>query len=223
MKVIKGYGAPYASTRANINDLYVDLNTSDTYRCTNIKTIGEEWDFAICYAGTLSNMVHEWKLVDHVENINNQDKVITNNGTYTADEGYTGLGSITVDVTKDASAYGAGYTVNGVVSYPETTLVGYDQSTSNYVQIRLDSISSDDDYDYYLSSTGIACVINTSDDGTYTMSTPGIKYNFDKDTETSITVTLTIRVSKGTVYVKIGSGKYHAKVVWRHVTASALH
>ena len=30
--------------------------------------------------------------------INNQDKTITENGTYTADEGYTGLGTVTVDV-----------------------------------------------------------------------------------------------------------------------------
>lgn len=30
--------------------------------------------------------------------INNQDKTITENGTYTADEGFTGLGTVTVDV-----------------------------------------------------------------------------------------------------------------------------
>ena len=32
------------------------------------------------------------------EEINNQDKTITTNGTYTADEGYTGLGTVTVNV-----------------------------------------------------------------------------------------------------------------------------
>jgi hypothetical protein len=32
------------------------------------------------------------------ESINNQDKTITENGTYTADEGYTGLGTVSVDV-----------------------------------------------------------------------------------------------------------------------------
>ena len=37
--------------------------------------------------------------------INNQDKTITENGTYTADEGYTGLGTVTVDV--QASGGGA--------------------------------------------------------------------------------------------------------------------
>jgi hypothetical protein len=31
--------------------------------------------------------------------INNQDKTITENGTYTADEGYTGLGTVEVDVS----------------------------------------------------------------------------------------------------------------------------
>lgn len=35
------------------------------------------------------------------ESINNQDKTITENGTYTADEGYTGLGSVTVSVARD--------------------------------------------------------------------------------------------------------------------------
>ena len=33
-----------------------------------------------------------------LEQINNQDKEITTNGTYTADEGYTGLGTVTVNV-----------------------------------------------------------------------------------------------------------------------------
>ena len=32
--------------------------------------------------------------------INNQDLDITQNGTYTADEGYTGLGTVDVDVPK---------------------------------------------------------------------------------------------------------------------------
>ena len=33
--------------------------------------------------------------------INNQDKTITTNGTYTADEGYTGLGTVTVNVPQE--------------------------------------------------------------------------------------------------------------------------
>ena len=32
------------------------------------------------------------------DTINNQNKTITENGTYTADEGYTGLGEVIVDV-----------------------------------------------------------------------------------------------------------------------------
>lgn len=35
--------------------------------------------------------------------INNQDKTITENGTYTADSGYTGLGTVTVDVVPPPS------------------------------------------------------------------------------------------------------------------------
>lgn len=36
------------------------------------------------------------------EEINNQDKTITSNGTYTADEGYTGLGKVTVNVPQES-------------------------------------------------------------------------------------------------------------------------
>ena len=40
--------------------------------------------------------------------INNQDMVIKENGTYTADSGYTGLGTITVDVETGGSTGGTG-------------------------------------------------------------------------------------------------------------------
>lgn len=39
------------------------------------------------------------------EQINNQDKTITENGTYTADEGYTGLGTVTVNVPQKIRMY----------------------------------------------------------------------------------------------------------------------
>jgi hypothetical protein len=61
MKVIKGYGAPDASTMADVNDLYVDLNTNDVYRCTNIETIGEEWGDVTLYARGLDNTVYVWE------------------------------------------------------------------------------------------------------------------------------------------------------------------
>ena len=38
--------------------------------------------------------------------INNQNKTITENGTYTADEGYTGLGTVTVDVASGGGDVG---------------------------------------------------------------------------------------------------------------------
>ena len=38
--------------------------------------------------------------------INNQDKTITENGTYTADEGFTGLGTVIVDVLSQAGGGG---------------------------------------------------------------------------------------------------------------------
>ena len=54
--------------------------------------------------------------------INNQDKTITENGSYTADTGYTGLGTVTVNVP---SSGGVQYiprevTSDGVLQYPST-------------------------------------------------------------------------------------------------------
>lgn len=46
--------------------------------------------------------------------INNQNKEITENGTYTADEGYTGLGSVTVNV---AGSGGGSTTVEGIKQF----------------------------------------------------------------------------------------------------------
>lgn len=60
MEVIKGYGAPTAETIGDLNDLYVDLDTGDVYRCTNVTTIGEKWGDVTLYACTLDNTVYTW-------------------------------------------------------------------------------------------------------------------------------------------------------------------
>ena len=44
------------------------------------------------------------------ETINNQNKTITENGTYTADEGYTGLGEVVVDVAGGSQEIPSGFT-----------------------------------------------------------------------------------------------------------------
>ena len=78
-------------------------------------------------------------IVDHFDNLRtkivNQDKEITANGEYTADEGYTGLGKVTVDVKAEpVPKYGATVDTflgdvdeNGVLLAP-TTLVDLDFS-----------------------------------------------------------------------------------------------
>ena len=44
------------------------------------------------------------------QGVNNQDKTITENGVYTADEGYTGLGEVTVDVPQgEATRFGVNF------------------------------------------------------------------------------------------------------------------
>ena len=59
--------------------------------------------------------------------INNQDITITANGTYTADEGYTGIGTATVNVSGGGSKYGATIEIflgdvdaNGVLQNPSS-------------------------------------------------------------------------------------------------------
>ena len=42
--------------------------------------------------------VNNRRINGSAEMVNNQDKEVTENGTYTADEGYTGLGTVTVNV-----------------------------------------------------------------------------------------------------------------------------
>ena len=64
MKVIKGYGAPTVETIGEVNDFYVDLNTNNVYRCTSVRTIGEEWGDVTIYARTLDNTVYTWEASD---------------------------------------------------------------------------------------------------------------------------------------------------------------
>lgn len=61
MEVIKRWGAPDKETAGSINDLRVDLNTNDVYRCTGIKTGGEECGGAILYASGLGNTEYTWE------------------------------------------------------------------------------------------------------------------------------------------------------------------
>lgn len=51
--------------------------------------------------------------VIHTGDVNNQDKTITQNGIYTADAGYTGLGTVNVNVPQDKTEDGILFTNSG--------------------------------------------------------------------------------------------------------------
>lgn len=63
--------------------------------------------------------------------INNQDKTITTNGTYTADSGYTGLGEVTVNLPLDSKTI----TVNGTYNASSDELEGYSSVTVNVADV----------------------------------------------------------------------------------------
>ena len=63
--------------------------------------------------------------------INNQDKTVTANGTYTADSGYTGLGEVTVALPLDTKTI----TVNGTYTASSDDLQGYSSVTVNVADV----------------------------------------------------------------------------------------
>lgn len=63
--------------------------------------------------------------------INNQDKTITENGEYTADSGYTGLGTVTVNVPSSA-----------IVHPNYVSFSGYPDSTIDLSWLRTDNITN---------------------------------------------------------------------------------
>lgn len=87
-QIITPDGDYNAITKATIKavDSTIDSNISPENIKKNINILG--------VTGTL----------EEGEQINNQDKEITTNGTYTADEGYTGLGTVTVNVPQEGGS-----------------------------------------------------------------------------------------------------------------------
>lgn len=83
-------------------------------------------------------------------NIKNQDKTITENGVYTADEGYTGLGEVTVDVS-GGDKYKVGDRVNDDSDNPVGTVssIFTDGNGDRYAVVCLDAVNRLDS-GYYL-------------------------------------------------------------------------
>lgn len=109
--------------------------------------------------------------------INNQDKAITENGVYTADEGYTGLGEVTVNVQADGvklfkteeemqadttAEEGDLAVVYGVTSQNITETSSFTTVTFPETVV-LDQAVTDRTYGYFRSTnSGRSCTINVS-------------------------------------------------------------
>lgn len=70
----------------------------------------EETDTGIIFV--FDEKDNEWK-VREASSVNNQNKIVTANGSYTADAGYTGLGTVTVAVPLETTKT---VTANGTVT-----------------------------------------------------------------------------------------------------------
>lgn len=74
----------------------MDENTI-SYKLNRINTAVERMKTK---TGTTGQIIEDVATaVEELSMINNQDKTITNNGTYSADSGFTGLGTVTVNIT----------------------------------------------------------------------------------------------------------------------------
>ena len=78
--------------------------------------------------------------------INNQDKTITTNGTYTADSGYTGLGEVTVNVVGEGSEIEAKNYTGSDILEGDKVWINQGATTSTLLNNR----SSKYDYGYYM-------------------------------------------------------------------------
>ena len=66
-----------------------------------LKKIGERKSQIPALPGVYKWWCTKEQLLLFMKQINNQDKEVTENGTYIADEGYTGLGTVTVNVPQE--------------------------------------------------------------------------------------------------------------------------
>lgn len=69
--------------------------------------------------------------------INNQDKTITTNGQYTADEGYTGLGTVTVQVPQDGDVE----PIFATVDYSAKNIVSQSLNTEDKTNVSISAMS----------------------------------------------------------------------------------
>ena len=128
--------------------------------------------------------------------INNQNKTITVNGTYTADLGYTGLGEVTVNVQSGQ-----------LPDLPISTVASIEYDTFSYQPAVLD-ISIDSTLGIDLSNIEVAWFGSDSDNPAYWTSNNGISGSTEFITNGSSNGILRITVNDYT----ISYGKIHIKI-----------
>lgn len=111
--------------KTNIESAYVRLNEKGA-------TIPEE--------KTSANLATCITSIPSGGTVNNQDKIIVENGTYTADEGYSGLGTVTVNVPSSPVTSANTYGKEMATEYLQNLVDScYDVSCFSLIDIEQDS------------------------------------------------------------------------------------
>ena len=105
--------------------------------------------------------------------INNQDKTITENGVYTADEGYTGLGTVVVEVQNNGEIVTAINKTGSAVNVGDKVWLSENVKTGN-TYFLTGTATTDGSQTGVISTTGLSAVISRS---LYTISNDGTVTN----------------------------------------------
>ena len=217
MITIEGYGAPTTATPGNVGDHYIDLSTDGMYRCSTVVPAERDLGFVTIDDYALDSTEYTWSLCNLV---NNQDKIIIRNGTYTADEGYSGFDNVIVDVTTSADDF-LDPSTNNIITSTNVLLHKVTTNTRQYVQIKITDIYSTGDYAYRLQAPLSFIVYPYAYGDNYTVTFKALRRPLSSTSETLSNVSVNLSFGSGMIYAKTGSSAYQFNVTLREVLSTA--